>query len=233
MRPREQVMIVERSMHRSYLSNSYLVADEPGGHAVVVDTGAPPAPILKAIDDHGLTVTHVLCTHHHIDHVEHNETYRRRFGCPICGHRDERDRFRSLDRLLEDGEQLTSGKLRIRALHVPGHTVGQLAFLVDDERVFTGDTLFRRTVGGTCGPGHASFEDLRHSIMDVLMQLPRQTIVHPGHMDETTIGEEWEENPFVRVWRGLDPTADKRCVALGRPAELLLRAGWMSSPDPK
>jgi hypothetical protein len=59
--------------------------------------------------------------------------------------------------------------------------------------------------------------------MDVLMRLPRDTAVHPGHTDPTTIGEEWEQNPFIRAWRGLDASAEERCLAFGLPAALLLR----------
>jgi glyoxylase-like metal-dependent hydrolase (beta-lactamase superfamily II) len=107
---------------------------------------------------------------------------------------------------------------------VPGHTQGQLAFLVDGTHVFTGDTLFRRAVGGTRAPGHATFEDLRRSILDVLVRLPAATVVHPGHTAPTTVGEEWERNPFIRLWRGLDEPGADRCTAFGRPATLLLRA---------
>ena len=74
-----------------------------------------------------------------------------------------------------------TGGLRIRPLHIPGHTIGQLAFLVNDEMVFTGDTLFRRTVGGTRAPGHTTFEDIQHSLLEVLMKLPKETLVYPGH----------------------------------------------------
>ena len=85
-----------------------------------------------------------------------------------------------------------------------------LSFLVNDEEVFTGDTLFKGSVGGVRAPGSTSFEDLRHSIMDVLMKLPPETAVRPGHTDPTTIGDEWEQNAFVRVWRGLDPESDEQ-----------------------
>ena len=70
-------------MSSGWLSNTWLVGDEPGGHAVLIDTGGPTEPILQAIEDHRLTVTHVLCTHHHIDHVQHNQDYVERFGCPV------------------------------------------------------------------------------------------------------------------------------------------------------
>ncbi|MCB9903851.1 MAG: MBL fold metallo-hydrolase [Planctomycetes bacterium] len=217
-------MIVERTMDPRWLSNSWLVADRPGGHAVLVDTGGPSAPLLARIDELHLTVTHVLCTHHHHDHVTHNADYRTAHGCPVCGHRAEAALFGDLDVELEDGDELRSGDLTIRALHVPGHTLGQLAFLVNEQALFTGDTLFRGTVGGTRAPGHTTFEDLRHSILDVLLRFPRETRVLPGHTDETTVGAEWRDNPFVRMWRGIDAPGATPCTALGRPATLLLRA---------
>jgi glyoxylase-like metal-dependent hydrolase (beta-lactamase superfamily II) len=102
--------------------------------------------------------------------------------------------------------------------------MGMLAFVVNDERVFTGDTLFRGSVGGTRAPGHTTFEEIQHSIMEVLMRLPREMNVHPGHTDPTTIAEEWESNPFIRMWRGVDPPREQRCVAFGQPATLLLSA---------
>ncbi|MGE0707375.1 MAG: MBL fold metallo-hydrolase [Planctomycetota bacterium] len=217
-------MIVERSLDPGWLSNTYLVADEPGGHAVLIDTGAPPAPILQRIDELRLTVTHALCTHHHLDHVLHSDLYRERCGCPVCGHPDEAALFGGLDRELRDGDELAAGKLRVRALHIPGHTVGQLAFLVNEQEVFTGDTLFKGSVGGTTGPGHTTLEDLQRSILEVLLRLPPDTVVRPGHTDPTTVAAELERNPFVRAWRGLDPVRPAPCLVAGRPATLLLRA---------
>jgi hydroxyacylglutathione hydrolase len=90
--------------------------------------------------------------------------------------------------------------------------------------VFTGDTLFKGSVGGVRAPGSTSFEDLKHSIMEVLMKLPPDTVVRPGHTDPTTIGDEWENNAFVRVWRGLDPEADDKCTVEGQSATLVLWA---------
>ena len=80
-------------MSEGWLSNTYLVADKPGGHAVLIDTGGPSAPIMRKIEALRLTVTHVLCTHHHIDHVQHNDYYKGRFDCPICGHTREKELF--------------------------------------------------------------------------------------------------------------------------------------------
>jgi len=217
-------MIVDKTMHGGWLSNTWLVADRPGGHAVLIDTGGPLEPIVAKVEELRLTVSHVLCTHHHIDHVIHNDDYKGRYGCPVCAHRREAELGVSLDVELDDGDELVTGDLHIRSLHIPGHTTGQLAFLVNEERVFTGDTLFRGSVGGTRAPGHSTFDDIRHSIMDVLMRLPKDTVVHPGHTEPTTIGREWETNPFIRMWRRLESPTDKRCTAYGQPATLLLDA---------
>jgi hydroxyacylglutathione hydrolase len=216
--------LVFRSMHPGWLSNTWLVADRPGGHAVIVDTGAPMDGIVARIEELRLTVTHVLCTHHHHDHVAHNDDYRARFGCPVCGHGAERAWFGGLDVELADGEEIRSGDLTIRGLHVPGHTVGQLAFLVDERELFTGDTLFRGSVGGTRAPGHASYDELVASILEVLLALPASTVVRPGHMESTSVGRELADNPFVRFWRGLDMPAATACTAFGEPATLLCEA---------
>lgn len=88
--------------------------------------------------------------------------------------------------------------------------------------VFTGDTLFKNSVGGVKAPGHTTYTDLRDSIMGTLMELPPDTIIYPGHADATSVRREWESNSFVRVWRGLDPEGSGRCLALGKPATLVL-----------
>lgn len=217
-------MIIEKTMSDGWLSNTWLIGDKPGGRAVLIDTGGPMEPIVQAIEENRLTVSHVLCTHHHIDHVQYNAAYKTKFGCPICGHRSENKLFGGLDLELADGDELVTGGLNIRALHTPGHTLGMLAFLVNEQRLFTGDTLFRRAVGGTRAPGHTSFEDLQHSIMEVLMKFPKETAIHPGHTDPTTVAEEWEDNPFIRLWRGADSVNERRCIAFGEPAALLLEA---------
>ena len=211
-------------MHPDWLSNAYLVADSPGGQAVIVDSGGPSETLLAAIDKHGVTPTHLLLTHHHHDHVAENQVYKQRFGVEILAHPLEAERLLDVDRALEPGEVLEVGGLRVDAIHTPGHTGGMLAIRVNDERVFTGDTLFRDSVGGVRAAGSTTFEDLRDSIMDVLMRLPPETVVHPGHTEPTTIGEEWERNPFVRVWRGLDPAGDEPCEVGGEAARLVLLA---------
>jgi len=220
-------MLIARSVRPRQLSNSYLVADRPGGHAVVVDTGADPAPLVAAIREHDLTVDWAFLTHHHYDHTEHNAFWAEEHEAILCGHRNEAMLFGPLDRLLDHEDVVETGELTIQALFIPGHTLGQLAFLIrhgDEARLFTGDTLFRRSIGGTRGPGHTTHHDIKRSIMDRLMGLDRELVVLPGHGDATTLAEEYEHNPFVRFWRGLDEPLDVACEAFGEPATLLVEA---------
>jgi hydroxyacylglutathione hydrolase len=217
-------VIVERSMHPDWLSNAYVVADEPGGQAVIIDSGGPSADLLAAIERYGVAPTHLLLTHHHGDHVAENHVYKERFGVEILAHPLEAENLMDVDRTIEPGQILEVGRLRIEPLLTPGHTAGMLAFVVNDEEVFTGDTLFKGSVGGVRAPGSTGFEDLKHSIMDVLMKLAPSTTVRPGHTDPTTIGDEWEQNAFIRVWRGLDPESDDRCTVDGEQAQLVLFA---------
>jgi len=215
-------MILERSMHDQFLSNTYLVADEDGGTAVMIDAGGPVQPLLQAIEDRDLVLSHVLLTHHHFDHVcELDPVLARHRDAEVLIHPGERDQVEGATGTIEPGDSLQAGGLSIEAIHTPGHTNGMLSFLVDGN-VFTGDTLFKNSVGGVRAPGHTTYADLKESIMDRLMALPPETTIHPGHTDPTTVADEWEGNAFIRVWRGLDPEGDEPCTALGEPATLVL-----------
>jgi glyoxylase-like metal-dependent hydrolase (beta-lactamase superfamily II) len=216
-------VIIERSMHPEWLSNSYLVADEPGGHGVLIDSGGPPEKLIEAIEEHGVEVSHLLLTHHHHDHVAENPAFKERYGVEIVAHPLEAERLLDVDRTIEPGKRvLEVGGLAFDALHTPGHTDGMLNFVVNGTDVFTGDTLFKSSVGGVRAPGSTGYADLKSSVMDVLMALPKETRLHPGHTDPTTVAEEWESNPFVRVWRGLDEEGIERCTVWEDPATLVL-----------
>ena len=189
-------------MHPRYLSNAYVVAEEAGGTAVFVDSGAPLEPLLEAVERERLSPTHLLRTHAHADHVEHEDELAGRFGLEVVT------------------GAIETGGLRVQALPTPGHSDDGVSFLVNDLLLFSGDTLFRDAVGG--GPA----DEVRRSVMDVLMPLPPEVRVLPGHTDETTIGREWEENPFVRVWRGVEPEVGEAVRVAGDDATLVV---W--SPD--
>src|SRR5258707_5100597 len=176
-------MLIERSMHPDWLSNAYVVADREGGAAVFVDSGADVARLVATVERWGATPAAILRTHAHHDHVVHEDDLRARYG---------------IDVVAEPGEWEWDD-LRVRGLATPGHSDDMVAFLVDDEAIFTGDTLFKDAVGG------GDPELVRSSVMDVFMALPDELRVLPGHTDETTIGREREHNPFVRVWSGAEP----------------------------
>ncbi len=232
-------MIIERSMHPDWLSNTYLVADREGGSGVVIDAGGPSGPLLDAAERLDLDVDLLLLTHHHHDHVAEADAWRRKHGVETYAHPIEAGLMEGVDRTIEPGEVISAGGLEIGSLHTPGHTAGMLNFVVNDLDVFTGDTLFRGSVGGVRAPGSTSFEDLRRSIMDVLMALPKDTRLHPGHTDPTSVGEEWEQNAFVRLWRELDDEGDEPCTVEGQDATLVLWApdydgghkAWVRWPD--
>ena len=185
-------------MDPGWLSNAYVVADERGGTAVFIDSGAPLEPLLRAVDEWGVTPTHVMRTHSHADHVTHESE----LGVPVAR------------------DSLETGDLWIEAIPTPGHSDDMVAFVVNDVAVFSGDTLFKDSVGG------GDFEQVRSAVMDVYMAMPHDRRVLPGHTDETMIGREWEQNPFVRVWRGIQPEGTERIRAGGHDATLIV---W--SPD--
>jgi hydroxyacylglutathione hydrolase len=232
-------MIIERSMQSDWLSNAYLVGDAEGGTAVVIDSGGPAGPLLKAAERAGLEVPLLLLTHHHGDHVAENHVWKERHGVEILAHPLEAERLVDVDRTIEPGELIEAGDLRIEPLHTPGHTDGMLNFVVNGTDVFTGDTLFKGSVGGVRAPGSTSYEDLRRSIMDVLLALPPETTIRPGHTDPTTVADELESNRFVRIWRGVDEEGSDPCTALGEPATLILlgddydggHKAWVRWPD--
>jgi len=210
-------------MSDQWLSNTYVVADHEGGSAVMVDAGGPVAPLLQYLNANRLDLTHVLLTHHHHDHVADLEAVLQAHpGTPVLIHANERGLVEGVTDTMAPGETIRSGELTIEPLHTPGHTSGMLSLLVDGTDVFTGDTLFRGSVGGVRAPDHTTCADLRSSIMDTLLALPGQTRIHPGHTDPTTVADELASNRFVRIWRGLDPEGDAPCEAMGEPATLIL-----------
>ncbi len=196
-------VLIERSMHPEWLSNAYVLADEPGGTAVFIDSGAPLEPLHEVVEREGLTVTHLLTTHSHPDHVAGDDELVERYGLEIVK------------------GSIETGGLSIQAFETPGHSDDHLAFVANETVAFTADILFKDAVGG--GPDAAP---IRASVMDVLMTLPPEVRVLPGHTDETTIGREWEENPFVRYWRGDARSIDEAVRVGGEDATLVV---W--SPD--
>jgi glyoxylase-like metal-dependent hydrolase (beta-lactamase superfamily II) len=182
-------------MHPEWLSNAYLAWDEGTREAFFVDSGAPLEPLLEAVEREGLTVTALLTTHTHHDHVAGDGELAGRFGIRPA---------QSVD--------------WARAIATPGHADDHVCFVVDG-LCFSGDLLFKDAVGG----GDAA--TVRESVLKV-MELPDETRVLPGHTEETTIGRERAENPFLRYWLGAAPSIDEEVRVAGDPATLVV---W--SPD--
>lgn len=253
-------------MHPQFLSNTYLVAAGEGADAFFVDAGGPVQPLIEAAERLDLRPKRVLLTHHHFDHVSEVGTLRARWpSIEVLIQPLERELLAEGQATgeIDAGSTLEIGGLELRPLHTPGHTAGMLSFLVSEPAgargqsalrtqpagpggfaghgavVFTGDTLFKGSVGGVRAPGHTTYVDLRDSIMGTLMELPPDTVIHPGHADPTTVRQEWESNGFIRIWRGLDAEGAKSCTALGEPATLILlgedydggRKAWVRWPD--
>jgi hydroxyacylglutathione hydrolase len=220
-----RAVIVERTENPTWLSNAYLVASAPGGTGVLIDGNDALSPLLERAEREGIEIVHILVTHPHGDHVAGLAEARERLGNPpVVAHADAAAELDlEVDRTLADGETLRSGELEIEALFTPGHAAGHLAYRVDREDLFTADVLFKGTVGGSMAPGASGFADLKASVMR-LMELPAETRVHPGHREPTTIGAEWEDNPFVRICRGLEEPGAEPCTVWGRPATLKLWA---------
>ena len=205
-------MIVERVEHPDWLSNAYLVAEGPGGHGVFIDSNGLTGALEERATRDGVTITHVLCTHGHPDHVVAIEELADRHRVPLLGQSQ-----------LADGDVVESGGLRVRALYTPGHCDDHVAFLINQRRCFTADVLFRGTVGGTSAPD-GDLDKLKHSILDVLLALEDETQVFPGHKEETTIGDERRSNPFIRAWLHGEGLVEEPCRVDGNEATLLLWA---------
>ena len=205
-------MIVHRFTLGLLQTNCFVAADEPTGQAIVIDPGDEADRIVAVLTRHHLTAQCIVNTHGHADHVGANRELREATGAPILIHRADADllrgKWRELammmgmevepiepDRLLEEGDRIELGPYSLKVLHTPGHTPGSIS-LVTQGRVFTGDCLFAGGVGRWDFPG-GNEQQLFESIRTKLLTLPDDTVVHPGHGPDTSIGEEREGNPFL------------------------------------
>jgi len=192
-------------------TNCYIL--KSGSEALIVDPGDEPERILRFIKTANVTPTHIVATHTHFDHVLGVDGVRKATKTPFMIHPDDLPMLQSMqsrvrefmgfevppppkvDGYLKDGDLLRVGDETIRILHTPGHSPGSIS-LSSDGYVLTGDALFNQSIGRTDLPG-GDLKILIHSIRDRLFKLDDDTIVHPGHGPETTIGDEKLANPFV------------------------------------
>jgi hydroxyacylglutathione hydrolase len=195
--------------------NCSIFGDEQSKEAIVIDPGDNIEEILAVLQRHSLRLTAIVITHAHIDHIGGAAKLKAATGAPVLMNANDQELYDHLDeqaswlgmeppsrteidRVLRDSDILTLGPAEFRVLHTPGHTQGSVSLWIPTEnKLIAGDTLFRDSIGRTDLPGGNSRQILR-SIEDKLLALPEETIVVPGHGDNTTIGREKERNPFLQ-----------------------------------
>jgi glyoxylase-like metal-dependent hydrolase (beta-lactamase superfamily II) len=198
---------------RGMACNTYLVIDSVQKQGFLVDAGIYDSGLVQEARERGVTVTHLILTHGHGDHIGGVEGYRQAFpGLVVVAHEEEVSMLENpnmnfsreiwgkeivvkADYTVKDGDMLELGTFKLDFIHTPGHTKGGMCILVD-QVLFSGDTLFQSSIGRTDFPG-GNFEEIKNSIRNKLFVLPDDTDVFPGHMDPTNIGFEKENNFFV------------------------------------
>lgn len=197
--------------------NCTIVGDRAGGEAIVIDGGDEVPEIARRLEAHGLRARYLVHTHAHIDHIGALGPLRERIGgegllhaadLPLYATLTEQARWLglvpapqvvALDGELTDGDVLRAGTLALRCVHTPGHTPGSTSFALEDDAgtvLFTGDTLFRGSVG-RWDLGGTSLADIVRSIRTKLLVHDDASVVVPGHGPATTIGEERRSNPYL------------------------------------
>ncbi|MEW6189128.1 MAG: MBL fold metallo-hydrolase [Actinomycetota bacterium] len=205
-------MILRRLIVGPLAANCYILAAFKGSEAAVIDPGAEGERILKAIEGDDLKLKYIINTHGHCDHFGACDQLAKATGAKIFIHADDAELLEkpvenlsliygahsssaSWDELLKEGQIMTVGELKLKILHTPGHTRGSISILVDD-LLFTGDLLFKGSVGRTDFPS-SSWDKLMESLKKII-SLPDSTKIYPGHGPETTLIQEKELNPFLQ-----------------------------------
>ena len=208
-------MILEKITVGPFQENCYVIGDEDTGTGALIDPGDEAARIALAVEQTNLEISQIILTHAHIDHIGAVAQLADEYACPVLIHAEAEPMLKqaptqammmglkfskvpTVDHHIEDEEVLEVGGLSLKSLYTPGHAPGHLAFYIDSEgAVLAGDALFAGSVGRVDLPG-GSMAVLMRSIQERLLTLPDETIVHPGHGPETTIGNEKVYNPFLQ-----------------------------------
>lgn len=205
-----------------FASNSYVVSCEKTHEAIIIDAGDEGERIVDHVKTKKLDVKLLVLTHGHIDHVSAVPTVVEALQVPVAMHQDEIPLYERVDhqatlfglqnpgtvpveRLLSDGEKIEFGELTARVLHSPGHSPGGILIAFDapaPPRVFAGDVLFQGSIGRTDLMG-ASHPQMMQTLKNIVLSLPDDMVVYPGHGPDTTIGIERRGNPFLLEAQGL------------------------------
>lgn len=198
-------MIVKSMIAGIYEENCYFVIDEATKETVIMDPGGSEEKLEKELLALGAKVKYILLTHGHFDHVGGVDYLAEKFNAPVYIHKLEEEymekdntvfgSIKKIDGYLKDGDILDFANTTIKVFHTPGHTKGGVCLLIDD-KLFTGDTLFQGSIGRSDFIG-GSYSDLINSIKTKLLVLDKNTEVYPGHGPKSTIGYEYNNNPFL------------------------------------
>lgn len=208
------MMKIQHSVLGMCATNTYYVYDDETKRGLIVDPADSPDTIIAKADSLPMIPEAILITHGHFDHVLAMNKVREHYGIKVYAGLTEKQVLHDMamnltssfgmgqvfdaDIYLKDGEEFETAGYHIKAIEVPGHTIGGMCYYFDKQGViFSGDTLFCESVGRSDFPG-GSASALCRGIKDKLFILPEHTKVYPGHMDETTIGNEIKYNPFCR-----------------------------------
>ncbi|MBR6444664.1 MAG: MBL fold metallo-hydrolase [Firmicutes bacterium] len=194
-------------------ANTYIVSDENTGKGFIVDPGGYVGLIKNFLDENHIDIQYIILTHGHGDHIGGVAGFKNDFPAAkvvACIHEKEllldpewnmssmmfaKPVTVEADMYVDDGDELKVGDMELKFFHTPGHSPGGMCILVDNV-LFSGDTLFRMSIGRTDFKG-ASFNDLAKSVHEKIFVLPDETQVLPGHMGATTVGDEKKYNPFL------------------------------------
>lgn len=194
-------------------TNAYLLTNEERTKGVIIDPGMNPKSLVKRIAD--IEIEAILLTHAHFDHMGGVDEIRKLKGCPVYIHDAEADWLTNANKngslrwpdlggaittepaeyALDEGQKLELIGIKLKVMHTPGHSPGSVSFLYDNH-LFSGDVLFKLSVGRTDLPGGRE-QDLLDSIHSKLFELDDDVIVYPGHGPKTKIGFERDNNPYV------------------------------------
>lgn len=179
---------------------SYIVADKKGGNGFIIDPAWDADAILEKAKEDDITITHIIDTHHHADHVNANHLIKEATGAKLVYHTASSDFIaENADITVEDNQILNIGEMEVKILYTPGHSVGSICILVDNN-LFTGDTLFVEGCGRT-DFADSSADDMNNSL-ERIKSLDDKTKVFPGHnygvLFSATIAELKKINPFLQ-----------------------------------